>query len=103
MGAHYDYVIVDSAPVLPVSDSVALAGAVDGLFIVAQAGRVTEPQVVETVECLGRVSAPILGLVLNKAFGKRSDVYSYGGYAALPTMPATAKLPDPVAGTALDA
>jgi succinoglycan biosynthesis transport protein ExoP len=102
MGAHYDYVIVDSAPVLPVSDSVALAGAVDGLFIVAHAGRVTEPQVVETVERLGRVSAPILGLVLNQASGNRSEVYSYGGYAALPTMPATSKLSDPVAGTALD-
>ncbi|MGK0276694.1 MAG: succinoglycan biosynthesis transport protein ExoP, partial [Ilumatobacter sp.] len=102
MGAHYDYVIVDSAPVLPVSDSVALAGAVDGMFVVAQAGRVTEPQVVETVERLGRVSAPILGLVLNQASGNRSEVYSYGGYAALPTMPATSKLSDPVAGTALD-
>ena len=102
MGGHYDYVIVDSAPVLPVSDSVALAGAVDGLFIVAHARRVTEQQVVQTVERLGRVSAPILGLVLNQAFGARSEVYGYGGYAALPTMSATTKLSDPVAGVALD-
>ena len=44
MGGHYDYVIVDSAPVLPVSDSVALAGSVDGLLVVAHAGRVTAAQ-----------------------------------------------------------
>ena len=44
MGAHYDYVIVDSAPVLPVSDSVALSGAVDGVIVVAQAGRVVGRQ-----------------------------------------------------------
>jgi succinoglycan biosynthesis transport protein ExoP len=102
MSAGYDYVIVDSAPVLPVSDSVALAGAVDGLFIVAQARRVTEQQVVETVERLGRVSAPILGLVLNQASGRRPEVYSYGGYAALSSMPANGKLSDPVAGIARD-
>jgi succinoglycan biosynthesis transport protein ExoP len=102
LGAHYDYVIVDSAPVLPVSDSVALAGAVDGLLIVAQAGRVSEAQVVETVERLGRVSAPILGLVLNQASGGRSEAYGYGGYAGLPTMPVHTKLSDPVSGTALE-
>ena len=67
MGDHYDVVIVDSAPVLPVSDSVALAGAVDGVIVVAHAGRVTGGNVVETLERLGRVSAPILGLVLNQA------------------------------------
>lgn len=37
MGSHYDYVIVDSAPIPPVSDSVAPAGSVDGVLVVAHA------------------------------------------------------------------
>jgi succinoglycan biosynthesis transport protein ExoP len=83
MGAHYDYVIVDSAPVLPVSDSVALSGAVDGVLVVVQAGRAAGDQVASTVERLSRVSAPILGLVLNQASKAGSEgAYTYGGYSA---------------------
>ena len=88
MGAHYDYVIVDSAPILPVSDSVALSGAVDGVIVVAQAGRASDDEVVGTVERLQRVSAPILGLVLNQASkSSSSGGYAYGGYAAYQRSP----------------
>lgn len=88
MGAHYDYVIVDSAPILPVSDSVALSGAVDGVIVVAEAGRASEDQVANTVERLLRVSAPILGLVLNQASKAGSEgAYTYGGYAAYQRSP----------------
>lgn len=82
MGAHYDYVIVDSAPVLPVSDSVALSGSVDGVLVVAHAGRVTDGNVLETLERLERVGAPILGLVLNQATQESNGYYAYGGYGS---------------------
>ena len=80
MGNHYDFVIVDSAPVLPVSDAVALSGAVDGVFVVAHAGSVTNDNIVETVARLDRISAPILGLVLNQATNASAGSYAYGGY-----------------------
>lgn len=80
----YDYVIVDSAPTLAVSDSVALSRHVDGVLIVVQAGRASLPQLRQTVAALEQVSAPILGVVLNKANPKRTnddDGSSYGyGY-----------------------
>jgi non-specific protein-tyrosine kinase len=82
MGGHYDYVVVDSAPILPVSDSVALSRAVDGVVVVAQAGNVTEGDLVEAIERLDRVSAPILGLVLNRVTRSSSGGYGYGGYSA---------------------
>jgi capsular exopolysaccharide synthesis family protein len=82
MGAHYDYVIVDSAPILPVSDSVALAASVDGVLVVTQAERITAEEVGETVERLDRVGAPILGMVLNRASKLARGDYYYGGYAA---------------------
>ena len=81
MGGHYDCVVVDSAPVLPVSDSVALSGAVDGVIVVAHAGRVTNDNIVETIERLDRVSAPILGLVLNQASRSSNGTYAFGGYS----------------------
>jgi hypothetical protein len=84
MGDYYDVVIVDSAPVLPVSDSVALAGAVDGVIVVAHAGRVTGGNVTDTLERLQRVSAPVLGLVLNQATKSTIGGYAYGGYTPLP-------------------
>ena len=77
MGGHYDYVIVDSAPVLPVSDSVALAGSVDGVIVVAQAGRVSDSDVAEAIERLERVSAPLLGVALNRAARHSRTDYSY--------------------------
>jgi Mrp family chromosome partitioning ATPase len=83
MGAHYDYVIVDSAPILPVSDSVALSGAVDGVLVVAQAGRASDNQVGNTIERLQRVAAPLLGFVLNQASKAGNEgAYTYGGYTA---------------------
>lgn len=87
MGDYYDIVVVDSAPILPVSDSVALAGFVDGVIVVAQSGRVTTGNVADTLERLDRVSAPVIGLVLNQTKGSRSEAYAYGGYGAPPTGP----------------
>jgi capsular exopolysaccharide synthesis family protein len=89
MGAHYDYVIVDSAPILPVSDSVALAASVDGVLVVAHAGRVTQGNVKDTLERLDRVAAPVLGMVLNRASNVSKEYYAYGGYSArhAPTIP----------------
>ncbi len=80
---HYDIVVVDSAPVLPVTDSVALSGAVDGVLVVAQAGRTTTKQVEETVAALNRVGAPLVGMAMNKVAvrKRRGGGYSYGkGY-----------------------
>ena len=79
----FDYVVVDSAPTLPVSDAMALSRQVDGVLVVIQAGRVGLPQVRQTLATLEQVNAHILGLVLNKVV--EADTidgygYGYGGY-----------------------
>jgi len=87
----FDYVIVDSAPVLAVSDAVALSRHVDGVVLVVQAGRTSAPQVRSTLDALDQVGAPILGVVLNRADNKHlpdADSYAFGyGYGA-PVEPA---------------
>jgi polysaccharide biosynthesis transport protein len=91
LASGFDYVIVDSAPLLPVTDSVALSRSVDGVIVVTQAGRTTKKQVTNALDQLQQVSAPLLGLVLNKAAsGRRPSVYGYGygyGHAAVAAVP----------------
>ena len=79
----FDYVVIDSAPVLPVSDAIALSRQVDGVLVITQAGRTSAPQVHQTLAGLEQVSAPVLGVVLNKASSRQSGAgyqYGYGGY-----------------------
>ncbi len=74
LSTQYDYILLDSAPVIPVTDSVALATMVDGVLLVV--GAQTPKQIVQTT-CtrLNHVGAKILGLVLN-----RMDTHHSGGY-----------------------
>jgi capsular exopolysaccharide synthesis family protein len=64
LSTRYDYVVLDSAPVIPVSDSMALATMVDGVLVVI--GAKTPKQLVQTTcNRLSHVQSKILGLVLN--------------------------------------
>jgi non-specific protein-tyrosine kinase len=67
LARRFDYVIIDSAPILAVSDAAALSRHVDGVLLVAQAKRVSLPQLRESIATLDRVGAPLLGIVLNRA------------------------------------
>jgi succinoglycan biosynthesis transport protein ExoP len=62
----HDVVIVDSPPLLPLSDSVQLLSAVDGVLLVARIGHTTTESVDEVREILGRLSGvTVLGVVAN--------------------------------------
>lgn len=78
----YDHVIVDSPPVLPVADAVSLSRAVDGVLVIAQAGRTTRRSLADTLGRLDQVEAKVLGVVLNRAPTGRSTYRGYGyGYS----------------------
>ncbi|MCU1389954.1 MAG: ywqD [Ilumatobacteraceae bacterium] len=74
----YDYVVLDSAPLLPVTDSLVLSGLVDALVLVARSGRDTGKQLEATVEALRMAGAPLVGTVFNGAGPDNS--YGYKGY-----------------------
>lgn len=76
--SRYDFVVVDSAPVLPVADSVALAASADAVLVVVQANSTADDKVGEAIERLARVGAPTVGVVLNRAAKVEGSVYSYG-------------------------
>jgi polysaccharide biosynthesis transport protein len=63
----YDYVVIDSPPLLPVADASVLATHADGLVLIARYGKVTRAQVASSIEQLKRVDARVFGAVINAA------------------------------------
>jgi protein-tyrosine kinase len=76
---HFDWIIVDSSPVLPVSDAVNLARACDGVLLVARGG-VTKFPVAQRAQSELKASN-VLGFVLNAVL-EAPEVGSYYGYDA---------------------
>ena len=66
LGAEADKVIVDSPPVLSVSDALFLAPAVDGVVFVVGAGAVAEREAVLAKQRLEQSGARLLGFVMNR-------------------------------------
>jgi capsular exopolysaccharide synthesis family protein len=78
--AKFDTVIIDSAPLLPVADSLGLAPQTDGTVLVVRAAHTGSDRVRAAVHALSTVGAPILGSVLSMA-AAHTGGYGYGyGY-----------------------
>jgi non-specific protein-tyrosine kinase len=83
----FDVVIVDSPPVLPVSDALLLAVQVQGTVVVARMGATTRAALRRAVQSLTGVGADVLGVagnaVLRYEEKVRGNRYGYGdGYGA---------------------
>lgn len=79
----YDIVLLDSAPLLPVTDGAILAGNAGGALLVVGSDLVHQSQLGDSLESLESVDARVLGLVLNKVQKKHADKYT--GYHYHPT------------------
>ena len=77
---HYDYIFIDSPPVIPVSDAVVLSTIVDGLIFVVQGQMTPKPIVKEALAQLGKRQSKILGLVLNRVDMKSAEYRNYRHY-----------------------
>ena len=73
----YDYVLIDTPPVLPVTDALVLSRLVDGLIMVISSGEVKVEMARDVKNQLVHAGANILGVVLNKV---RSEHHGYGYY-----------------------
>ncbi|MFI1953212.1 polysaccharide biosynthesis tyrosine autokinase [Streptomyces xinghaiensis] len=80
----FDHVVIDTAPVLPVADTPAMASSVDGYLLVARFGKSTTGQITEAVRALQEVGTAVLGGILNMSPAK-GDAEQYGyGYTYKP-------------------
>lgn len=75
--ATYDFVVVDSTPLLAVTDAVVLSHVVGGTVVVAQSERVTKQQLSQALEKLDAVEARLLGVILNRVHSGPRGGYSY--------------------------
>ncbi len=70
-------VLIDTPPVLPVTDALVVSKWVDATLLVTSSGTTTRRQVQRALELLAQVEAPVVGSVLNKA-PVASTGYGYG-------------------------
>jgi capsular exopolysaccharide synthesis family protein len=72
----YDYVILDSPPIIAVTDAAVLATRVDGCLLVVSSGTVSKKELLRGVNLIKNVRGTVLGIVLNALDIKRI----YGSY-----------------------
>jgi capsular exopolysaccharide synthesis family protein len=83
----YDFVLIDSSPVLLVPDPISLSKHVDGVVIVARYNFTTQPALISTRDALKLANRPIIGTILNNVscsdrryeYGKKYG-YKHGYY-----------------------
>jgi len=76
----YDIVLIDTPPVVAVTDAAIIAQEVDGVILVLASGEVNKEYAQRAKILLDKVGAKILGAVLNKADMKTSEYYYYYYY-----------------------
>jgi polysaccharide biosynthesis transport protein len=87
----YDVVLLDTPPLLPVTDAAVLSSLVGGSLLVVGADRVHRPQLQQAIESLDTAGAHIHGLVVNKIARQETAAYAYdAGYEPLAAAEAVA-------------
>jgi polysaccharide biosynthesis transport protein len=79
----YDYVLIDTPPVLVVSDILGLCSDVDHILLVVRYKQVTMPDIHRVKEDFAQINAPLSGSILNNyepKSGKNRYGYGYGYY-----------------------
>jgi capsular exopolysaccharide synthesis family protein len=87
LSASYDMVLLDSPPLLPVTDAVVLSLLAGGALVVVGADRIHRPQLHQSLESLETAGAHLFGIVMNKIARREAAAYAYGsGYPAVPEL-----------------
>ncbi|TXD97479.1 polysaccharide biosynthesis tyrosine autokinase [Psychrobacter frigidicola] len=74
---HYDYIIIDSPPILAASDAIILSQYADKVLVVARYNDSTERQVVYAVKQMNKANVQVDGIVLNDMQQGIMNKYSY--------------------------
>jgi capsular exopolysaccharide synthesis family protein len=78
--ANYDRIVVDTAPILPVSDTLLLAAKVQTVVLVVEGCKTSRKAAERSVQLLNNAGAPIGGVVLNLLPNRRFSGYYYSYY-----------------------
>lgn len=78
----YDYIIIDTPPVLAVPDARVIGQSVDAILYTVRWDYTSQPQVREGIRSFEGVNLKIAGLVLSQISGKALKRYGYGDYSS---------------------
>jgi polysaccharide biosynthesis transport protein len=87
----FDYVIIDTPPILAVIDALLIAKLVDGLLLVSRPGVLNVKSASRARAILNQAGINVLGMVTNDASGDDSNYYMYNYYytsSETPSLPA---------------
>jgi protein-tyrosine kinase len=77
---YYDFVFVDTPPVIPVSDPMLLAQEMDGAVLIVKAGSTAREVTKRAADILTSSQINLLGVVLNNVKGSLPYYYDYSHY-----------------------
>jgi len=75
----FDFVLIDTPPVLPVTDAAVLAPGMDAVIVVVRFGVTIQQSVVRTIRILRDVRANLLGVLVNAVDLRSPDYFHYSG------------------------
>jgi polysaccharide biosynthesis transport protein len=103
----FSLVLIDSPPVLPVTDAVILSKVADATVLVVAAGQTRRGDLERAAEKLGQVNATVVGMVLNEVTRQNGYGHGYGsgygygyGYGSYSAEVPLATVPGPANGHA---
>ena len=82
-----DFIIIDSPPIVLVSDAAILSNRVDSVLLVVRSGSTRRDAITKAVTALRKVGAPVIGSVLNRVQQQDDGgyyYYEYNGYLETP-------------------
>jgi capsular exopolysaccharide synthesis family protein len=86
---HFEMIIIDSPPLLPVTDAAVLASRADGAVVVVRHGQTTKEEWRQAEGRLEQVDAQLLGVVMNMVPPNDATLgYAYGSYTSTSLPPA---------------
>lgn len=93
----FDIIIIDTPPILPVSDALAVASHVDGMVLVCRSGRTRIDALRRATETLQRVAVRLVGVVVNQEKpGGKNNYYTSEMDGEVATSPYAGVAPNPL-------
>jgi capsular exopolysaccharide synthesis family protein len=78
LSLHFEWILIDSPPVIPLTDAVSLTRQTDATLLVARAGRTSQKAIETAITLLGRTH--VIGVALNAVEGLDRAYSKYAGY-----------------------
>jgi succinoglycan biosynthesis transport protein ExoP len=77
----FQFVVIDSPPVIPFSDARVLSSLADAVILVSRSGVTTRRAMIRCAELLGETHAPVLGVIINDIDLNSADYTYYNGFS----------------------